>query len=977
MKRLAMMLLAIACLMAVAAQDRFVVNGRVLMADTTAWVPLDSLAVSVQAVGDTAATRFELLVGDKEAGLANGADLRLMVYGPRGKYNVTLMRDGYDTRIEEVDRRYDSQSSVWIGAVKMCRSRRHMLDEVTVTATAIKMVMEGDTIVYNAAAFQLADGSMLDALVQQLPGAELDKNGQIKVNGRHISSLLLNGKDFFKGDPTVALENLPAFAVKNIKVYDKAADNDYLTLASNKLARDENEENLVMDVVLKKEYSTSWMATAEGGYGTVNRYVGNLFGLGFTDNVRVSAYVNANNLGEMNYRDRDGNVYGTYSSDSGDRDTQKAGADYYYESKKVTSEGNLSFTHNDISEQTEVSATDIYPTRKLFSRSASQYHDTEKNFETSHRVKIKLPDAYIAVNPRFSWRENGNTSLQRKAQFDRQPQELTRTEALDSVLTYTPSLRYDPLLLTTLVTGTARRTSDISGALDLSAYIRTPSMPGSLDLRASARLAHSGNNERKLYNQRPGGANPTGTPMTTDRYFDRPSDSRNAAASAQWRQNKDRMTERRRLSHNITAGISYAYAYSSDAVSLWDINDILTGTPIPPLMRPEDALRLIDDCRNTTRDTHSATPSVSYSFTSEPLAPGDSTFNARYGIDISADTRIEAEHYLYQGDNGLREELRRTAQSPSGRINLSLRSQNKVRFLSMSFSYRLAQSLPSLTNFLNVRNSDNPLVIYDNNARNLRRATNSYYRFDLWMFGRSKPELSTQVQLGLNTTDNATAASRTYDPLTGVNVYRPMNINGIWQANTHVSQNVPIGKKFVAAAKISYNHRRTAEMTALAGQDMERQDIDNDFISATLGLRFKLPQRSWLSLSGGTNWNNTTSTSSDFGKVRTTNYNADFTAYIELPANIIVQTNLNWLKDAGYAQSSLNVSRWIWNASLEKSILKGDLVFKLRANDILNQKRPLNVLITENRYEERWHNTLGRYAMLSVAYKFRKSPKKP
>lgn len=87
-----------------------------------------------------------------------------------------------------------------------------LLKGVTISATKIKFYNKGDTIVYNADAFQLGEGSMLDALIRQLPGAEL-RNGQIYVNGKFVSSLLLNGKDFFKGNNQIMLDNLPTYMV--------------------------------------------------------------------------------------------------------------------------------------------------------------------------------------------------------------------------------------------------------------------------------------------------------------------------------------------------------------------------------------------------------------------------------------------------------------------------------------------------------------------------------------------------------------------------------------------------------------------------------------------------------------------------------------------------------------------------------------------------------------------------------------------
>ena len=73
---------------------------------------------------------------------------------------------------------------------------RHLLKEKIVKATKIKFYHNGDTLVYNADAFQLADGSMLDMLIKQLPGVVLKNNGQIFVNGKFVSSLLLNGMPF-------------------------------------------------------------------------------------------------------------------------------------------------------------------------------------------------------------------------------------------------------------------------------------------------------------------------------------------------------------------------------------------------------------------------------------------------------------------------------------------------------------------------------------------------------------------------------------------------------------------------------------------------------------------------------------------------------------------------------------------------------------------------------------------------------------
>ncbi len=74
------------------------------------------------------------------------------------------------------------------------------LEEVTVVASIVQFVNKGDTIQYNADAFKLAQGSMLDALLEKMPGVKIDSDGRITVNGRFVEKLLLDGKDFFDGD---------------------------------------------------------------------------------------------------------------------------------------------------------------------------------------------------------------------------------------------------------------------------------------------------------------------------------------------------------------------------------------------------------------------------------------------------------------------------------------------------------------------------------------------------------------------------------------------------------------------------------------------------------------------------------------------------------------------------------------------------------------------------------------------------------
>ncbi|MBQ3752434.1 MAG: hypothetical protein II864_02685, partial [Prevotella sp.] len=172
-----------------------------------------------------------------------------------------------------------------------------MLQEVVVTASKVKFYYRGDTLIYNADAFILAEGSMLDALIGQLPGVELKRDGRIYHNGKFVDDLLLNGKQFFSHDRKLMLENLPAYTVKDIAIYNKQTDeNEWLGI------KDERSQRYVIDVRLKKEYMIGWIANAEAGASPMGggsegaRYIARLFAMRHTDFSQLGISANANNL---------------------------------------------------------------------------------------------------------------------------------------------------------------------------------------------------------------------------------------------------------------------------------------------------------------------------------------------------------------------------------------------------------------------------------------------------------------------------------------------------------------------------------------------------------------------------------------------------------------------------------------------------------------------------------------------------------
>ena len=177
------------------------------------------------------------------------------------------------------------------------------MEELQVKASRILVVQKGDTLVYNADMLRLAAGAMLDDLINALPHAAIDRDGLITVKGEPIKELLIEGWDFFQGDPSVALKNLPAFTVHKVKVYRRMPRDAYLTRKAKgkkALATD----LLVMDVRLKAKYQNGVLANLESASGvptgSADRYLylDRLFVLHYNERRSISAYAGMNNVND-------------------------------------------------------------------------------------------------------------------------------------------------------------------------------------------------------------------------------------------------------------------------------------------------------------------------------------------------------------------------------------------------------------------------------------------------------------------------------------------------------------------------------------------------------------------------------------------------------------------------------------------------------------------------------------------------------
>ena len=138
-----------------------------------------------------------------------------------GIYRLKISSIGYQPIQREVTLRRNQ--SIELGDL-LLSSDAVLLKEAVVTGRAAQVVVRKDTLVYNPDAYRTPEGSPIEELIKRMPGAEVDEDGNITVNGKKIEKILVDGKEFMLGDVETALKNLPVSIIQSVKFYDQQSD---------------------------------------------------------------------------------------------------------------------------------------------------------------------------------------------------------------------------------------------------------------------------------------------------------------------------------------------------------------------------------------------------------------------------------------------------------------------------------------------------------------------------------------------------------------------------------------------------------------------------------------------------------------------------------------------------------------------------------------------------------------------------------
>ena len=855
----------------------------------------------------------------------------------------------------------------------MRRSSQKMFDkqlnEAVVTATKVKFYTKGDTLVYNADAFQLQEGSMLDALVAQLPGAELKPDGRIMVNGKFVESLLLNGRDFFKGDNTVLLDNLPAYMVHQVKVYTEESETSKL------LGRKVDDGRFVMDVKLKRQYAIGWLVNAEAGYGTENRYLGRFFAMRYTPQSRLSLFGNLNNVNDRRKPDGNGG-WGDFDVSGGLTSTKRGGLDYSVFDKRDRFQlsGNADVTYTDNENAWGGSSTNFIPGGDVYNVTSSCTNSSNLSISTQHDLKFNFLQKHHAfsLSPSFNYQKSDYNYNFLNGTFGIHPVG-DYAAVLDSLFSpdWTTTIRHLIRRNGEQAVGNSRTTN---GNMSFWSFFKIPYSQDGISVDGSL----SCNDKRQdgfnhfLYNHYENGN------LQTDwrnRYNKSP--QRNFGAQVRtkyfWHWNQEIML-------NPSYTCNYKYESGDRMHYRLDVLDESADMPLGWL--PSEAATLLqaldsDNSYEGLLHRYRYDLTLDWQWQHYSKTP-QGRRTAGWNVQIRPSVVLEDNRFRFTDFVGQKNEqqIHKTYVLPQARLSLK-RNTREFRH-ELNFAATLNSSSPSMTNLVNKTFAADPLNVTLGNP-DLKQRTDidlSFnYKSDHWL--RHK-EQQLYGNAGWHCATNAISVSYIYDKQTGVTTSRPVNVDGNWNAWLNVGYVTPLDKPhrltLTTNTAVNYYH-----LVDFSGSNPTATPLRNTTQTAVLSEELRLNYRYRtvnVGVKGNAAWNHANANRNDFVNANTWNIHYEANAVVDLPWAFQLSTELTMFTRRGYESSTMNRDDLVWNARLSKSFLKNRLNLMLDAWDILGNLSNVNAGIDSRSRWEYYTNVIPRYVMLRLVYRFDKQPKK-
>ena len=861
-----------------------------------------------------------------------------------GTYRLRISSVGYQTIERELTlRRNENQD---LGNLLM-ESETVMLQEAVITGRAAQVIVRKDTIVYNPEAFRTPEGSPIEELIKRIPGAEVDEDGNITINGKEVKKILLDGKEFMLGDVETALKNIPVNIIQNMKFYDQQSDQARIT------GIEDGEKETVLDFSIKKGMNRGYMTNLDLGGGTQHRYASRGMGSSFTDKFRFVL------LGNFNNKEENAGWWNRRGLNS----RKMLGTNLNYDDgKKLKVDASVRWNHRGGDNKTETAVQNFYSeTSRTFSNTSTQNYTRNNNWWGNIRLEWKpdtLTNILLRANGSYGTSDATNTSV--SATFNDDPF-LYVTDPLASL--YNPQLAPHLVNRNMNASLTYGETKNAWAMLQL--YRRLNRRGRNIVVRfegngGSSQNESVSNNDVYLFLVK----NQAGEDSTyyTARYNTDPGDNKGYVVSTTyseplWKGAHLQLNYELRYSQNTSDRLTYDYSNRMENVFAgidpeyreWDPWATAVGGDLQSPTNLDKNLSRFSEYKNYTHNLRVT------------LRHNEEKYDYNIGF------LVQPQHSNFIQDyRGLYVDTVRNVTNLTPTLNFHYKFSDQSN---LWIHYRGDTRQPEMTQLLDITDDSNPLYITQGNPGLKPQFTNSlntYYNNYIVRYKRSIVLYANYRHIR-----NSISNLVRYNPDTGGSISRPENINGNWNINGGFTFNTAIDStahwNVGTDTRVRYNNfvSYVAQLQADAEKNTTRSLNLNERL--TFGYR-----NDWLevTLDGNVNYQHSRNELQPTANLDTWQINYGGQFLVRLPLDFEISMNLHERSRRGYNDDSMNTNELIWNGQISKPFLKNkSLIVALNFYDLLRQQSNYERWVNASSRTDTRYNSVNSYAMLHVRYR--------
>ncbi len=891
-----------------------------------------------------------------------------------------------------------------LGTIKM-EADAKLLNEAVVTANVPKMVIKDDTVVYNADAFRVPEGSVIEALVEVLPGAKIDDDGKVSINGKNVKRFKMDGRDFMTGNNDAVMKNLPSYIIDQVKAYDEKSDLSRLT------GVDDGNDDFVLEFTTKRSARKGLQANPDVGYGTDKRYGIRLTAMKPLGAMRYTFMGNANNVNDRNFSGRGGRGRG---NNQGQRETKTGALDISYENdKNLKLSGRVTWNHQDADNWNRTGSENYVNTRGgAFSNSVSQSYSRSNSWTGNMNLQWTIDSATtLSWRPDVNFGTNDSHSRSTSASFNANPFEINLNSAMvnsrhNKSLGESDSKNLSSQLQLYRRFGRNGRNLAIStninyrdgnnqnGSLSAVYLYQTKDRFGNDSTYQTNRYTRSKNDNfsyslgatytEPLYIFRP-----SPQPLPAGRGVDSLAAERgNYSPPSQGGARGGSSARGRRGgfgAQGLFLQVMYRYNYShqkSDPAT-YDFPDYSEGAFASVLNEYREWASLFGYLDNPL-EMYLSDRLSRYSERTENGHNIDLQLRLnreKYNMNVGVSIQPQRSHYIQQY-LGVPIDTVRTVTNLSPTLNLRYRFS---QYSNLQVQMRGQTQQPSITQLLEIYDDTNPLNISIGNpglkpsftynlSTNYQQQRKPTFVEDSLGFQvpKNQRHWSYSANINWSLTSNSIGNVVTYNEETGGRTSRPENINGNWNARGGMSFNIGLDTlnrwDFSGGIDGSYSHHiGYVNLNRTAIPDRNVTHSYNVAPNVSLSFRNK-----WLnvSINGRATYARTENELQPSRNQTTWNFNYGGNTRITFPWGSNLSTDFHVYSKRGYTDATLNTNELIWNAQLSHSFLRGKkMTVMLQWYDILREQTNFNRTVNANGWRDQEVNAITTYAMLHVSYR--------